>query len=172
MPAVTGNVQSITGSSMDARDVVVRFTLNQGNIRVPSSGLRPDMWQDVTPDPSTGDFSINLQQTTDMALDAWYTVQILFQQSPSSTNGAGMALISYVDLKIRVPAGGGELSELIDYSAGGGGGAPGPNGRIVWVSQTPPPAPRPFMLWLQQEPGATVDPFDPRNTGILHEWRN
>ena len=171
MPAVTGSLNTITGIPLaDSRDAVIRFTLNQGNVRN-NSRVIPDMWYDVTPNPDTGEFEVQLQQTTDMFLDAWYEVSVHFQQSPSSTNASGMAMISYLGLRIRVPSSGGDIAELVDFGAGAGG-TPGPNNRIVWVSQTPPSHPRPFMLWLEQEPGATVDPFDPRNTGVLHEWRN
>ena len=171
MPDVTGNVRNLLGGLMDIRDVTIRFTLNQGNIRPATSRMYPDMFMDITPDPATGEFTVGLQQTTDQALDAWYRVDIIYQESPSSTNANGMTMISYLDLKIRVPASGGEIGQLIDYTAGGPGQG-GPNNRVVWVSQSPPPKPRPFMLWLKQEPGDSPDPFDPRNTGVLYEWRN
>ena len=173
MAFVSGTINEITGFPISAtRDAVIRFTLNQPNISTTGRVL-PDMWAEATPDPSTGEFEITLQPTTNLFADAWYDVTVHFQQSPSATNGAGMAMISYLGLKIRVPIDGGTISDLIDVGAGNGGGTPGPNNRIVWVSQDEPPQAmqRPWMLWLEQEPGPIPDPFDPRNTSILKELR-
>lgn len=105
-----------------------------------------------------------------MVLDAWYTVSVLWLQQSDSSIRKPAAMSSYLDLKIRVPSSGGSIGKLWDLSANGGG-TPGPNNRVVWVSQSPPSKPRPWMLWLQQEPGENPDPFDPKNTSNLHEWR-
>lgn len=173
MATVTGNLKDITGGLMDSREGIVQFTLNQGNIRVSGDNVVPDNTRGATPDPSTGEFSINLEPTDQMALDAWYTISVLWLQQDDSGFKKPAALASYLDLKIRVPSSGGSIGQLIDPTAGGGGGGGGanPNNRIVWVSQTAPSNPRPFMLWLKQEPGPTPDPFDERNTSDLYEWR-
>lgn len=169
MAAVTGNLKDITGGTFGSREGVIQFTLNAGNIRVGSGNVIPNNTREVVPDFDTGEFSINLEPTEAMALDAWYTVSILWLQQSESGVREPAALASYVDLKIRVPSGGGRIDELWD--SGGGGGTPGPNSRVVWVSQTAPANPHRFMLWLEQEPGPTPDPFDSRNTGNLKEWR-
>jgi len=159
MPVVTGNFRDITNGSLDSKEGIVVFTLNDTNLQV-GGGLRPDNSREVAPDPTTGDFSINLTQTTNMAKDAWYDVSVKWL-------GSDAPLIGRLGLKIRVPASGGPLDELYDLAGVGGG----PNRRIVWVSQSPPSNPYPFMLWLEQEPGANPDPFDSQNTSVLYEWR-
>ncbi|WP_190263684.1 hypothetical protein [Glutamicibacter nicotianae] len=169
MALVTGNLKDITGGLLATREGIVQFTLNQGNIRVNGDNVIPDNTRGATPDAATGEFSINLEPTDQMALDAWYTVSVLWLQQDDGGFKKPAALASYVDMKIRVPSSGGSIGQLIDPNAGSGGG--GANNRIVWVSQTAPSNPRPFMLWLQQEPGPDPDPFDSRNTGLLKEWR-
>lgn len=166
---VTGDLKDITGLIMEAKEGVVRFTLNQPNLVSGTGGVRPDStWE--APISSDGTFTINLERTDTMMLDAYYTVTVLWlQQTPSGLTKPA-ALTGYLDMKIRVPAGGGRLDKLVDPSAGGPG-AGGPNNRIVYVSQTRPTQVRPWMLWIQMEPGENPDPFDPKNTGILYEYR-
>lgn len=160
MPEVTGNFRDITNGSLDSKEGVVVFTLNDTNLQVSGGGIRPDNSREAVPDASTGDFTINLAQTTNMVKDAWYDVSVEWL-------GEDEPLIGYLGIKIRVPSGGGQLDQLIDHSGQGGG----PNRRIVWVGQSPPARPYPFMLWLKQEPGPNPDPFDERNTSDLYEWR-
>lgn len=169
MPAVTGNLKDIIGSSMDGREGVLIFTLNAANVVVGNGGVRPDTPYEVTPS-SSGDFTVNLEATTGMFMDAWYTVSVRWLQGANGPQGRAAALESFLDLQVRVPSGGGRIDQLLSQGHGPGG-APGPNGRVVWVSQSPPSKPRPWQLWLQQEPGENPDPFDPKNTGNLHEWR-
>lgn len=169
MALVTGNLKDITGGTFGSREGVVCFTLNAGNIRVGADNVVPDNTREATPDPETGEFSIHLEPTDEMALEAWYTISVLWLQQSDGGVRRPAAMSSFVDLKIRVPASGGKIGQLID--AAGGGGGSNPNNRIVWVSQSPPSKPRPWMLWLQQEPGPNPDPFDPKNTSNLHEWR-
>lgn len=159
MPEVTGNLRDITNGSLDSREGTVIFTLSSTGLVVGNGGIRPDNSREVEPNPETGEFSINLVQTTNMVNDAWYNVSVRWL-------GDAAALTGYLDLKVRVPASGGRLDELIDPFA-----QAGPNGRVIWVSQSPPPKPKPWMLWLQQEPGPNPDPFDPKNTSNLWEWR-
>lgn len=160
MATVTGNALDITGATMDLKDIRVVFTLNAVNVGMNEGGLIPDNQTRVKPHPDTGEFSLNLQPTTSMALDAWYDVSLTWKQDVKPLTG-------YLGIKIRVPGSGGRINDLIDTSGSGGG----PNRRIVWVGLTPPANPYPFMLWLEQEPGPNPDPFDPRNTSDLHEWR-
>ncbi|UTT40260.1 hypothetical protein NMP99_03105 [Glutamicibacter mishrai] len=170
MATVTGNLKDITGGTFGSREGVIQFTLNAGNIRVGSGNVIPDNTREVVPDFDTGAFSINLEPTDAMALDAWYTVSVLWLQQSDSGIREPAALASYVDLKIRVPSSGGQIGDLWE-SGSGNGGSPGPNSRVVWVSQTAPANPNRFMLWLEQEPGPSPDPFDPRNTSDLKEWQ-
>lgn len=169
MATVTGNLKDITGGLLDSREGIIQFTLNQGNIRIGGDNVVPDNTRGVVPDSTTGEFSINLEPTDQMALDAWYSISVLWLQQDDGGFKKPAALASYLNLKIRVPSSGGSIGQLIDLSAGGG--VSNPNNRIVWVSQEPPSNPRPWTLWLEQEPGPTPDPFDPKNTSNLHEWR-
>lgn len=168
MANVTGNLLDIGGNTMISREAVILFTLNSPNVMVGSGGVRPDNTREVVPD-SNGDFSVNLEPTVNMFKDAWYNISIRWLQGADGPQGKAAALEGFMDLQLRVPSGGGRLDQLV--TMGGPGGTPGPNGRVVWVSQTPPSNPRPWMLWLEQEPGDSPDPFDPKNTSDLHEWR-
>lgn len=167
MATVTGNLKDIVGASMDSREAVILFTLNSPNVVVGSGGLRPDAPKEVTPG-SNGDFSVNLEPTVNMFNDAWYTISIMWLQGADGPQGKAAALQGFLDIRLRVPSGGGTLDQLLTREPAGG--RPGPNGRVVWVSQTAPPRPHKFMLWLEQEPGPTPDPFDPKNTSNLKEW--
>lgn len=166
MATVTGNLKDIVGASMDSREAVILFTLNSPNVVVGSGGLRPDAPYEVTPS-SNGDFTVNLEPTVNMFNDAWYTISIMWLQGAFGPEGEGAALQGFLDMQLRVPSGGGRFDQLLTRRPGGN---PGPNGRVVWVSQDPPSKPHRFMLWLEQEPGPNPDPFDPRNTSDLKEW--
>lgn len=168
MANVTYDLKDIVGATMGDRNGTVIFTLNDPNVIVGSGGLRPDMSFESTP-ASNGTGSVNLEPTVNMFKDAWYDISILWQQEDLDDSSRGAALQGFLGLQLRVPAAGGRLDQLLEFG-GSGGNVPGPNNRIVWVSQSPPPKPRKFMLWLVQEPGPNPDPFDPRNTSDLKEW--
>ena len=151
MSIVTGNLKDIGGVAMAARNGIVKFTLNAGNITATGGGLRPDNTQTVTPN-SDGTFSTNLEPTESMLAEAWYTVRIEWLDNTGN-------LISYLEFQIRVPTAGGTLSELANLT---GVGAGGPNPWIWWVGLTQPPA-RGF-IWNY------LDPADPdRETGPIPE---
>ncbi|WP_313812348.1 hypothetical protein [Glutamicibacter sp.] len=171
LATVSGNLKDVAGAPMGAKQAVILFTLNEANVVAGSGGLRPNAPIEVKPD-SDGGFSASLESTTGMMAQAWYNVQIQFLQSAVGVQSQSAHVICELRMPIRVPAGGGTLDKLIDPTAGNGGGG-GPNRGIVYVSQTPPPNPYPFMHWLQQAPGpgGDVDPFDPLNTSYLYEWR-
>lgn len=156
MAVVTGNLKDIGGASMANRNGVVKFTLNAGNMTASGGGLRPDNTQTVTP-TSDGTFSTNLEATSGMLLDAWYNVRVEWLDSAGN-------LITYMEFQIKVPAGGGVLSDLIDLGGGAGGG--GANPLIWWVGLTAPPSRR--YLWLHTNPN---DQADPANTGDVRQWR-
>lgn len=163
MATVTGNVRNITGSTMNPLDVVLIFTLNATNIIAGSGGLRPDNSTEVTPE-SDGSFSVNLESTSNMLLNAWYRVRIEWR-GPAGTERP-KTLRGYLEAIIRVPAGGGRIDELIDVSGPPGGGGSGPNAKIWWVGLTSPPSRR--FLWLHTDPN---DYDNPASTGDVREWR-
>lgn len=149
MATVTGNLKDIGGAAMADREGVVKFTLNAGNITASGGGLRPDDTKTVKP-ALDGTFSANLEPTVSMLRDAWYNVRIEWLDTAGS-------LISYLEFQIRVPTGGGTLSELANLTGIGSGGA---NPWIWWVGLTPPPA-RGY-IWNY------LDPSDPdRETGPI-----
>ena len=153
MAVVTGNLKDIGGATMANRNGVVKFTLNAGNITASGGGLRPDNTQTVTP-TSDGTFSTNLEATAGMLLDAWYNVRVEWLDNVGN-------LITYMEFQIKVPSGGGVLSDLIE--SGGNGNA---NPLIWWVGLTAPPSRR--YLWLHTNPD---NPDDPSNTGDVRQWR-
>lgn len=158
MAVVTGNLKDIGGSEMADRQGIVTFTLSQANIMSSGGGLRPDNTKTVTPG-SDGTFSTNLEPTTQMLADAWYNVRIHWV-------GEGGGLIAELFFQIRVPSGGGTLSELADPTGNGGGGGGGANQMIWWVGLTAPPSKR--YLWLHMNPN---DNNDPAGTGDVRQWR-
>lgn len=153
MAVVTGNLKDIGGVAMANRNGVVKFTLNAGNITASGGGLRPDNTQAVTPS-SDGTFSTNLEATSGMLLDGWYDVRVEWLDNVGN-------LITYMEFQIKVPSGGGVLSDLIEL--GGNGNA---NPLIWWVGLTAPPS-RSY-LWLHMNPS---DEEDPANTGDVRQWR-
>lgn len=164
MALVEGSILDLTAGSMNPLEVEVVFTLNAPNTYPAGSSVGriiPTEPAVVKPDAS-GNFSVNLAVTTAMINEAWYNIQIRWLGAD-----AGAALIDFPDWQLIVPTEGGNLGELVVNATGGGIH----NGRVVWVSKTAPQYPRKFMLWLQQEPGPTPDPYDPANTGNLYEWR-
>ena len=164
MALVSGSVLDLTAGSMDPLEIEVVFTLNAPNTYAAGSSagrIIPTEPAVIKPD-SSGDFTVNLAVTTAMVNEGWYNLQLRWLGADSGT-----ALIDFPDWQIIVPSAGGNLGDLVVNTAGGGIH----NSRVVWVSQTAPPYPRKFMLWLQQEPGESPDPYDPANTGNLYEWR-
>lgn len=153
MAVVTGNLKDIGGASMANRNGVVKFTLNAGNLTASGGGLRPDNTQTVTP-TSDGTFSTNLEATSGMLLDGWYNVRVEWLDSVGN-------LITYMEFQIKVPSGGGVLSDLIELGLNGRG-----NPLIWWVGLNAPPSKG--YLWLHTNPS---DNEDPANTGDVRQWR-
>ncbi|SDW32734.1 hypothetical protein SAMN04487912_102340 [Arthrobacter sp. cf158] len=153
MPVVTGNLTDVGGGHLVGKIPEIHFTLNAPNSR--SGVMLPT--EPVTVRPAgDGSWSADLQATTNMMDNAWYTVSIQW------LDGAGNYVkADFPDWKLEVPTAGGVFSDLF--------GKPPTNTRMVYVSLTPPTNPRPFTLWLKQNP---EDPLDPLNTGQISEWRN
>lgn len=150
MPLVTGNWRDILNAPMLEEKPEILFTLNKPNMA--GGTIYPSDPVVVTP-KADGSFSVNLASTQDMVDVGWYTIKLRWLGLSS-----GAALMDFPEWKITVPRSGGVISNLLD--------SPGTNQRVVWVSLTPPVAPRPFMLWLEQDPQATES-----DTARLYEWR-
>lgn len=153
MAVVTGNLKDIGGAAMANRNGVVKFTLNAGNMTASGGGLRPDNTQTVTP-TSDGTFSTNLEATSGMLRDAWYNVRVEWLDNIGN-------LITYMEFQIKVPSGGGVLSDLIELGSNGNA-----NPLIWWVGLTAPPSRR--FLWLHTDPN---DNSNTANTGDVRQWR-
>ena len=153
MATVTGNLKDIGGATMANRNAVVKFTLNAGNITASGGGIRPDNTQTVTPG-ADGTFSTNLESTTGMLLDAWYNVRVEWLDNVGN-------LITYMEFQIRVPSGGGVLSDLVEVGLRGRG-----NQMIWWVGLAAPPS-RGY-IWLHTDPSNNNNPA---NTGDVRQWR-
>lgn len=150
---VDGNVTDVTGTHLNGKIPELHFTLNSPNAK--AGKVIPTEPLTVQP-ASDGSFTANLETTTDMFDDAWYTVSIQWLDS-----GGNYVKADFPDWQLQVPVGGGSFSNLF--------GRPPRNQRMVYVSLTPPPDPKPFTLWLEANPN---DDLDPANTWDLTEWRD
>ena len=153
MPAVTGNLTDVGGGHLVGKIPEIHFYLNAPNTKpgvvLPTEKLTVQAAAD-------GSFTANLQATTDMMDDAYYTVSIQW------LDGAGNYVkADFPDWQLQVPSGGGSFTNLF--------GKPPKNQRMVYVSLTPPDNPRPFTLWLKANP---ANDLDPANTWDLSEWRS
>jgi hypothetical protein len=153
MPNVTGNLTDVGGGHLVGKIPEIHFTLNAPNSK--AGVMLPTEPVTVAP-ASDGSFTVPLQSTTDMLDDAWYTLSIQWLDA-----GGNYVKADFPDWALQVPTAGGVFSDLF--------GKPPTNQRMVYVSLTPPDDPRPFTLWLEQDP---TDPDNPLNTGVLSEWRN
>lgn len=155
MPTVTGTLTDINMGHLVGKSPQLVFTLNAPN----SSGalLHPTEPVRVTP-ASDGTFSVTLAAATEMNDDGAYyllTVQWINSvgNSPIRADHAGWEL--------TVPSAGGAISKMWRKRPS--------NGRVVYVSMTPPDNPKQFDLWLKANP---EDDADPANTWDLAEWSN
>jgi len=153
MPNVTGTITDVGGGHLVGKYPEIHFTLNKPNSK--AGKMHPTQPLTVVP-ASDGTWTAALESTIDMMDDAWYTVSIQWLDDAGNYVKA-----DFPDWKLEVPTAGGVFSNLF--------GRPPANTRMVYVSLTAPTDPRPFTLWLKQNPD---DPNDPLNTGELYEWRN
>lgn len=162
MSDVSGNIRDTGGISMVGKQVELVFTLNRPNVVAAgfaAGRLQPTSSVKVTPD-ALGDWTVTLSDTTTMFDDAWYTLQIRW------INGE-YGPVDFPDWRIVVPPGGGQLQDLIVGAGSTGPGGGGSNPTLVWVSLTAPKNPKPFQLWLKNNPDDLTDPL---NTSILYRW--
>jgi hypothetical protein len=87
----------------------------------------------------SGSFTIELQRTDDVRPVVWYTVRIEWLDPAGNYIG-----VDHPDWKLFVPAGGGELGDLLEAPL---------NPFIFWVDATPPPNPQPGQYWLNTTTG-------------------
>ena len=152
MAVVTGTLYDISGGHLAGKYPELIFTLN--DTAATAGGVYVTEPNVVTPS-GDGSFTANLPATDLMRDDNYYTLQIQWLDSAGNSNR-----IDFPDWEIRVPTGGGNLGDLR---------GPGANLSMVYVSLTAPEDPRPFMLWLQQDPDK---PDDISNPSKLYRWEN
>jgi hypothetical protein len=153
MPTVTGTLTDVGSGHLGGKLPEIWFTLNAPNAK--AGVMLPTESVKVTP-AADGTWTTTLQSTTDMIDDAFYTVSIQWLDAAGNYVKA-----DFPDWALQVPAAGGIFSNLLSR--------PPKNTRMVFVNLTAPPNPRPFTLWLQQDPTNLNNPL---NTGVLSEWRN
>lgn len=153
---VVGNVTDVGGTHLNGKYPEIHFTLNKPNTK--GGKVHPTQPLTVVPDPTTGAFTANLESTTDMLDQAWYTVSIQWLDAAGNYVRA-----DFPDWALQVPTAGGSFSDLF--------GRPPTNTRMVWVSLTAPTEDQRdlFTMWLQKDP---ADDANPLNTGFLYEWEN
>jgi hypothetical protein len=149
---VVGNVTDVAGTHLNGKIPEVHFTLNSPNAK--AGKMIPTEPLTVQP-ASDGSFTANLESTTDMQDDAWYTVSIQWLDA-----GGNYVKADFPDWALQVPTGGGSFSDLF--------GKPPQNTAMIYVSLEAPTDPRPWSFWLEDDP---TDPDNPLNTGKLHQWR-
>lgn len=145
MSTVAGSLKSIAGGTLAANIGQLVFRLNAPNVGVTGSSagtVLPTKEHPVTP-AADGTFSTNLNDTDQLAYEAWYDVGIVWNEG---TGNDGKPFWDF-GLKIKVPAGGGTFGDLL-YTGGGPGGAGG-NQLLVWVGETPPRNPLRGQWWLK-----------------------
>lgn len=152
MAVVTGTLYDIAGGHLAGKAPQLIFTLN--DTAATAGGVYVTEPNNVTP-AGDGSFTVDLPATELMRDDNYYTLKIQWLNPAGQRNE-----IDFPQWKIRVPTGGGKLSDLR------GNGA---NQSMVYVSLTPPEDPKPFMLWLEQDPDK---PDDIANPSKLYRWEN
>lgn len=158
MPAVTGELKDIIGSTLVSRVGRLIFRLVAPNIVASTGRVMPTAEVAVTP-ASDGSFTVNLTSTHTMLGDGYYVMSIEWVDST-------MPHADFPDWQIRVGSSGGVLSDFIQFGGGGGnGGGNGPNLSLVLLGLTKPPQLRVGQLWWKTDPN---DPYGTANTGLVY----
>ncbi|MDJ1113250.1 hypothetical protein [Microbacterium dauci] len=111
MPVVTANVRTILGTTIPASAQLLIWFVPSGSFVGPDR-LYPERAVSETPD-AEGEISANLAQTTNVLGDAWYRIRIeWFDTHP--VLGERIAGRAEVPGKLRVPAAGGSVGELLE----------------------------------------------------------
>lgn len=163
--AVTGSIKDIMDLPMDGRQIALEFQLNDINVQT-SAGtvgrINPTAPVRAAISPSSGFFTANLEPTTVMLFDAWYTLTALWVDT-------GGPVMDFPGWQIRVPAEGGAINNMITLGPHGGSwGGPIANLSLVLVSLEQPENLQVGQLWLQAAPDNHDNPNPALNTGKLY----
>lgn len=165
MAIVSGSMKDIVNVSMANRQAKLFFRLNGPSVAVVGANagtVYPTEEQSVTPDSSTGNFSIDLQTTTSLLTDAWYTMRLEWLEG----GGPGM---DFPGWQLRVSNEGGRLDQLITLGPPQGGwGGSLPNLSLVMIAPEQPDNLQVSQFWLESDPD-DPDNLNGKNTGRLYK---
>lgn len=154
MAIVNGSLKDIVNESLASRQGKLIFQLNEPSVAATgafSGAIYSTAEKSVNAAASTGNFSVDLQTTTSLLNDAWYTLRIEWLD----TEGGSM---DFPGWQIRVPISGGSIDKLITLGPPNGGwGGSLPNLSIVQMALTRPDNLQVGQLWWK------TDPDDPNN---------
>lgn len=156
MPNVTGELKDIVGAPLANRVGRLKFRLVEANIVASGSSagrILPTAEEVVAP-VSSGSFAVNLNSTTTLLFEGYYTLAIEWLGSEGT-------FVDFPDWQIRVGPNGGSLETMITI----GGSHGGPNFSLVLMALTQPPNLKRGQLWWQTNPD---NPSDSRNTGRIY----
>lgn len=152
MAIVTGSLRDFTTTAIpQARAPRIVFTPSGAGTT--TTRLLASIPVVVTPDTS-GAFSVDLAPTDQVMPAVYYRIRIEWLDA-----SGGFVGVDIPDWSLAVPSSGGSIGDLLTAPANSGS---------VWIGLDPPPKPVPGTWWLQTD---INNPDDPRNTGILYEWR-
>ena len=154
MALVTFSMKDIVNASMANRAAEVFFQLNEPGVATVGSNagtVYPTEVQSVKSGAS-GSMSIDLQTTTSMLHDAYYTMRLEWLDGKSPGK-------DFPGWQLRVPVGGGRLDQLVTLGppSGGGWGGSLPNLSVVLMGLTLPENLQVGQYWWK------TDPNDPNN---------
>lgn len=165
MAIVNGSMLDIVNKAMADRAAELFFRLNEPSVAAVGANagtVYSTEEQSVKTSGSTGNFSIDLQTTTSLLTDAWYTLRLEWLDG----KGPGR---DFTGWQIRVPVSGGSIDKLITLGPPNGGwGGSLPNLSIVLMSLTFPDNLQVGQLWWKTDPD---DPnnFNGKNTGRIEK---
>lgn len=112
MAIVTGSLRTFFRKDLTGRAPFLRFIPSQVGIK--QGFVFAEAHQDVTPEISSGFFSVDMEETPPLGPDAHYTMQLWYLQDPNTPPGQtqNWACVDFPDVKIYVPAGGGDIGDL------------------------------------------------------------
>lgn len=166
MAIVNGFLKDIFNVSMSGRQAKIVFRLNEESVALSGTNagtMYPTEEQSAVTAFSTGAFSVDLQPTTLLLTDAWYTLRLEW------VDGKGPDR-AYPGWQVRVGAEGGRIDKLITMGPPQGGwGGSLPNLSFVIVALEKPKNLQVGQLWLQAAPNYHASANEALNTGKL--WR-
>ena len=136
MPLVTGTLADIGLDPLAGFQPILRFRPNAPAASA-TGVIFPTKPVDVTP-ASDGSFSVDLASTDDVLPGNAHWRLTIEWLSPDGYGSGGYSASDHASWKIRVPAGGGLLADMLDVP---------PRVDAVWVDIVPPPTDG-YLYWI------------------------